>query len=69
MPTWTVILLVLAGLFSLAGAIFNWDWFMTHRRAAIFVRFLGRGGARFFYAVLGLFLAGVGLAGAFGFIR
>jgi len=46
MPLWVSIFFVLAGLFSFAGAVFNWDWFMTHYRARLFVRVLGRNGAR-----------------------
>ncbi len=68
MPIWASILLVFAGLFSIAGAILDWEWFMTSRRAAMFVRLLGRTGARIFYALLGLFLVGVGAAGGLGCI-
>lgn len=51
----------LGGGFSLAGAIFNWDWFMNNRRARFFVGIFGRQGARIFYAILGLFLIGLGI--------
>ena len=68
MPMWAIILSIFAGLFSLAGAILDWGWFMTNYRAAVFVRILGRGGARLLYAVLGLVLAGLGFGGAFGLI-
>ncbi|EAZ92987.1 immunity 17 family protein [Crocosphaera chwakensis] len=46
--------LILAGLFSLCGAIFNWNWYMNHRKARFIVKILGRAGARIFYGVLGL---------------
>ncbi len=68
MPTWAIILSIFAGLFSLAGAILDWEWFMTYYKAAFFVRILGRNGARLFYALLGLALASLGLGAAFGLI-
>ena len=68
MPTWVIILSILAGIFSLASAISDWEWFMTNYKAALFVRILGRNGARLFYALLGLALAGLGFGGAFGLI-
>jgi len=48
-------------MFSLAGAMFNWDWFMNDRRAAFFVSVFGRTGARVFYALLGIALIGIGI--------
>jgi small neutral amino acid transporter SnatA (MarC family) len=68
MPTWVTLLSVFGGLFALAGAVFDWEWFMTNYKAAFFVRILGRSGARLFYALLGLSLAALGFAGAFGLI-
>ncbi|MDR3355172.1 MAG: immunity 17 family protein [Synergistaceae bacterium] len=44
---------VLCGLFSIVCALKDYDWFMNSRRAALFVRLLGRGGARVFYVLLG----------------
>ena len=46
-------LIILIGLFSLLGAIFNWDWFMNNRRARIIVTLFKRTGARIFYGLLG----------------
>ena len=68
MPTWVITLSVFAGLFSLAGAILDWEWFMTNYKAAVIVRILGRNGARLLYALLGLVLVALGLGGAFGLI-
>ena len=68
MPGWVIILSIFGGLFSLTGAVLDWEWFMTNYKAAVFVRILGRNRARLFYAVLGLFLISLGLAGAFGVI-
>ncbi len=68
MPGWTSAFLVLVGLFSFAGAVFDWEWFMTHSRAALFVRLFGRTGARLVYALLGILLAALGLGAAFGLL-
>jgi hypothetical protein len=68
MPSWVIILSIFGGLFSLTGAVLDWEWFITNYKAAVFVRILGRNRARLFYALLGLFLIALGLAGAFGVI-
>ncbi len=62
------VIFIVVGLFSLAGAAFDWEWFMGSRKAAIFVRLFSRIGARIFYALLGLFLLGLGAAGLLGLI-
>jgi len=69
MSIWVNIILVLLGLFVLACSIFNWEWFMTSRRAGFMVKIMGRMGARIFYAIAGLVLVGLGIAGIFGVIR
>ena len=56
------------GVFSLSGAIFNWDWYMNSRRARLLVKLITRTGARVFYAALGLFLIGLGALGLLGMI-
>ena len=48
------LLFVGAGLFAMAGTLFNWDWFMNHPKARFMVRILTRKGARIFYSCLGL---------------
>ena len=53
--------LVVAGLFSVVGAVFDWAWFMAARRARLLVAVLTRTGARVFYALLGGALAGGGV--------
>lgn len=60
--------IVFAGLFSMAGGIFNWEWYMTNRRARLFVRIFGRSGARVFYGILGLGFVILGFAFAFGLV-
>lgn len=64
----TMILGILAGVFSIAGAIFDWDWFMNHHRARFFVNLFGRGGARMFYVVLGCLIIALSVTSG-GFSR
>ena len=60
--------LITVGAFSALGGVMNWEWFMNNRRARFVVSVLGRSGARGFYVLLGLAIAGVGAAGLLGFI-
>jgi hypothetical protein len=53
------IFLILAGLFSIAGAAMNWEFFMNNRRARPFVSVLGPNGARIFYVGLGLVIIAI----------
>lgn len=57
------------GLFAICGAGFNWDWFMTHRKARIFVALFTRTGARIFYALLGGGLVTLGILAMLGVIH
>ncbi len=52
--------IVATGLFSAAGGIFNWDWFMNHRKARFMCSLLTRTEARVFYAIceLGIVVLG-----------
>ncbi|MCZ6678998.1 MAG: immunity 17 family protein [Candidatus Poribacteria bacterium] len=52
---------IAAGPFTIAGAAFNWEWFMNSYKARFFTKILGRSVARIFYGVLGtaLFIFGV----------
>ena len=52
--------LVPAGAFCLAGAYFNWSFFMASGRARRIRFFFGRTGARYFYALLGGAMLGGG---------
>ncbi len=56
-----MIIFLAAGAFSVAGGVLNWDFFMSSRRAAIFVKIFGRNGARIFYAVLGAAIMTLGV--------
>ncbi len=49
-----------AGLFSVAGGVFQWGFFMDSRKAQGVVKLFGRQGARVFYVCLGLFVVGLG---------
>lgn len=62
------LLFVAAGIFSICGAVFNWNWFMESRRARGLVRVAGRNGARIFYAVIGLVISTFGLLHTFGVV-
>ena len=62
------LIFICAGLFSLAGAFFYWDWYMNHRKARLIVKIFGRNGARIFYALLGGVIAFLGVVVTFGFI-
>ena len=62
------LIFVAAGVFSILGAICNWDWFMNARKARSVVSLLTRGGARIFYGILGLLLVVLGVLGATGII-
>lgn len=57
------LLAVFAGLFSIAGAVLDWDWFFNNGRARPFVKMFGREGARAFYIALGLFLCAMPFLG------
>lgn len=50
-----------AGIFTIAAAIFDWDWFFKNNKAKFFVDALGRNGARVFYGVLGGVILFLGL--------
>ena len=58
-----LILFIALGLFSLVAAIWNIDWYFQTDGARMFVRRMGRSGARVFYALLGLALVACGVAG------
>jgi hypothetical protein len=45
------------GAIILVASLTNWEWFFKQRRAQTMVNTMGRNGARFFYALLGIFFA------------
>jgi len=68
MPHLLGALMIAGGVFSVSGAAFNWEWFMTARKARFIVAIAGRTGARIFYGVLGLALIVIGVLALTGFI-
>lgn len=61
MDTFYFVILLLGGLFSIAGAVFDWDFFFNNSKARVFVRLLGRTGARIFYGILGIAIIIIGI--------
>lgn len=58
---WLIVAFTLGGgLFSIAGAWKDWDFFMDSRKARFLANLLGRQGARIFYAVIGAALVAGG---------
>lgn len=58
-----LILFICLGIFSVVASVFNIDWYFKTDGAMMFVRRLGRKGARIFYAVLGIALITCGVLG------
>ncbi len=44
------------GIFSICGAVCDWNFFMNNYKAQVFVKLFGRNGARIFYGILGAFI-------------
>ena len=63
------IFFVFSGLFSILGAVKNWDFFMNNRKAYICVKLFGRNGARIFYGILGFVIAIIGLGISVGILH
>jgi Immunity protein 17 len=55
------ILISSIGVFVIAAAVGNWEWFFANWRAAMFVKLFGRDGARVAYAVLGVWFVVLGI--------
>jgi len=62
-------LIVAAGLFAAAGGIYDWEWFMNHRKARLLCSILTRTGARIFYILLGVGLVVIGTLITIGVIQ
>ncbi|MGH7138294.1 MAG: immunity 17 family protein, partial [Pirellulales bacterium] len=62
------LILAAAGIFSICGAAFNWDWFIESHKARFFVATFGRTGARIFYAILGIVIVVIGVLMALGLV-
>lgn len=60
---WMSYFLIAAGIFAIAGALCNWDWFYNSRKAQFVVKVFTRQGARIFYAILGCIILMIGVLG------
>ncbi len=49
-----MVVVILMGIFSIACAALNVDWFMENRKTKIIVSIFGRNGARVFYGIIGI---------------
>lgn len=56
MSGFMILVCICAGVFSIFCALKDYDFFMESRKAVLFVKILGRNGARVFYVLLGIFL-------------
>ncbi|RIK81761.1 MAG: hypothetical protein DCC68_08040 [Planctomycetota bacterium] len=63
------LIFVAVGIFSICGAVFDWDWFINSRKAQFFVAMFGRNGARIFYGILGAAIVILGTLLMFGVIK
>jgi hypothetical protein len=63
------LLMAAAGLFSVLGGIFNWEWFMNNSKALFMTAILSRTGARIFYVLLGLAIIVLGICVATGIVH
>ena len=66
---WWGLLFVFGGLFSIVGAVMDWEWFMNHHKARFISSIFGRSGARIFYVILGLAIIVVGALVTTGIIQ
>ena len=55
------IVILLAGIFSIVCAVFDFNWFINNHRAKVFVKLFKRNGARVFYIILGIVLCILGI--------
>lgn len=63
------LLVVAAGIFSICGAYFDWDWFINSSKARLLVSLLGRNGARVAYGLLGTVITLMGLLITIGVLK
>jgi hypothetical protein len=59
--------IIACGIFALAGAYFQWSWFMGDRKARFVQKIFGHTGTRIFYTVIGLLLITLGTMALFGY--
>ena len=59
MEIFMTIIFIGAGIFSICGAVFDWDWFMNNYKARPFMKIFGRTGTRIIYALIGIFVIAI----------
>lgn len=65
----TGLTLMSAGIFSIAGAAYGWNWFIDHYKARFVKRLFGDTGTRIFYGILGAVVLTFGVLSATGIIK
>ena len=58
-----LVLFIVLGVFSIIASVLNLDWYFQTDGARMFVKRLGRNGARIFYVLLGIALIACGVVG------
>ena len=61
-------ILIALGLFLIAAGALDWRWFMEFGNQRRMEALMGRNGARIFTVVIGVILAGLGVAGMMGML-
>ncbi len=69
MNTIIYIVVFIAGLITLVGAVMNWEGMYRSRRAKGIVSVFGLQGARIVYGIVGVFIMGAAIIGYFGFFN
>ncbi len=59
--TFTQILFMAAGIFSILGAYFEWNFFYKNRKVQRIIRLFGPSGAKIFYIVIGIIIFSIAL--------
>lgn len=62
------IVLIVVGTYALLGGVCAWKWFMSTAKAEALAGWIGRTGARIFYAVAGAIFLVLGILAATGAI-
>ncbi len=57
----TQILFMAAGLFSILGAYFEWNFFYKNRKVQRIIKLFGHSGAKIFYIVIGIIIFSIAL--------
>ncbi len=59
--TFTQILFMAAGIFSILGAYFEWNFFYKNRKVQRIIKLFGPSGAKIFYIVIGIIIFSIAL--------